>query len=236
MTTEFSIVLVESSDSLNIGSVMRVMWNMGFDDLRLVSPKSYDPKLVEKTARGGVVLMDSVQTYDTLESAISELTEVVGFSAREGRDRREQIFVGDWVARLGDEGPGKVGLVFGSEEDGLRREQLCLCHTVVTIPTIEDRTSLNLAQAVMIACYEIRRAEKDGLRQLSERTYATSAELHQLDELVESTLVESGFYRKGSSAAVPFLIKNLFRRIRPDKRELGILMAMFNKISGRLAS
>ena len=52
----------------------------------------------------------------------------------------------------------KVALVFGREDSGLNNEELRLCHFHVQIPASPEYSSLNLAAAVMVLCYEIRRA------------------------------------------------------------------------------
>ena len=50
----------------------------------------------------------------------------------------------------------KVAIVFGREDRGLTNEELGLCNLHIHIPTNEDYSSLNLAQAVQIVTYEIR--------------------------------------------------------------------------------
>ncbi|MEW5734815.1 MAG: TrmH family RNA methyltransferase, partial [Thermodesulfobacteriota bacterium] len=47
-----------------------------------------------------------------------------------------------------------VAIVFGREDRGLLNEDLKLCHALLTIPTSELR-ALNLAQSVVIVCYEL---------------------------------------------------------------------------------
>jgi tRNA C32,U32 (ribose-2'-O)-methylase TrmJ len=48
----------------------------------------------------------------------------------------------------------RVGLLFGSEKNGLSNEELACAHGIVTIPTFPGFSSLNLAQAVLLMCYE----------------------------------------------------------------------------------
>ena len=48
-------------------------------------------------------------------------------------------------------------LVFGRERTGLSNEELMLCHAAVHIPSVEDFSSLNLAAAVQVLAWELRR-------------------------------------------------------------------------------
>jgi tRNA C32,U32 (ribose-2'-O)-methylase TrmJ len=48
----------------------------------------------------------------------------------------------------------RVGFLFGSEKNGLSNEELSSAHGIITIPTFPGFSSLNLAQAVLLVCYE----------------------------------------------------------------------------------
>ena len=84
-----------------------------------------------------------------------------------------------------------VGLVFGSEREGLTNEELSLCHLLVKIPSSDSFPSLNLAQAVMILCYELFQSSgevEDGLFSL-----APAEQLERMFEHMEETLIGIGF-------------------------------------------
>ena len=51
--------------------------------------------------------------------------------------------------------PEKVALVFGSEGDGLSRQALDACDSVVTIPMLHGVDSLNVASASAVALYAL---------------------------------------------------------------------------------
>jgi TrmH family RNA methyltransferase len=48
-----------------------------------------------------------------------------------------------------------VALVFGREDNGLANDEVARCTHLIRIPTGTDYVSINLAQAVMICCYEL---------------------------------------------------------------------------------
>jgi tRNA/rRNA methyltransferase len=84
-----------------------------------------------------------------------------------------------------------VAIIFGPEDRGLSNEDLRYCHTIVTIPT-SDFSSLNLAQAVMIICYEIFKAGS-GVRNKDVPRMANSFELEGMYEHLREVLMKIGF-------------------------------------------
>ena len=48
--------------------------------------------------------------------------------------------------------------MFGPEPTGLSNDEIALCQGLVTIPTASEHPSLNLAQAVAICLYELRKS------------------------------------------------------------------------------
>ena len=50
---------------------------------------------------------------------------------------------------------------FGSEKNGLSNDELACAHGIITIPTFPGFSSLNLAQAVLLMCYEWASATSD---------------------------------------------------------------------------
>ena len=59
-----------------------------------------------------------------------------------------------YKSKSNDEVSSKYGIVFGRERSGLTNDELKLCHAIITIPTCEHYSVLNLAQAVNIVAYE----------------------------------------------------------------------------------
>jgi tRNA/rRNA methyltransferase len=126
-------------------------------------------------------LVENMQVHPDLATALSPFTYVVGSTARFGGQRRE-ISTPREIAQqlLPICANNQVALLFGPEDRGLTNADLRLCHALVTIPTSEF-SSLNLAQAVMILCYEIRLAGSKSL----ERFVPRLASRHELDGMYE---------------------------------------------------
>ena len=151
-----AIVLVQPLIPENIGSVARAMDNMGLNRLVLVEPKNCDRNRILKPATGSSVqLIEDMEIYDDLKEALAPFQYVVGTTARTGYLRpamtQPRRLATDLVP-ISQE--NQVAILFGREDSGLKNEHLHLCHAIATIPTARF-PSLNLAQAVMIVCYEL---------------------------------------------------------------------------------
>jgi len=151
-----AVVLCRPRYPENIGAAARAMRNMGLHDLILVAPRNFDTERVYKMATHAAVdVARQAVVFDDLASALAPFQYVVGTTARFGSHRRTTSRPREVARRLAAmSAENRTALVFGPEDSGLTNDDVRLCHTLVTIPTA-DFSSLNLAQAVMILCYEL---------------------------------------------------------------------------------
>lgn len=152
-----SIVLVRPKYLENIGSAARAACTMGVGRLVVVGSKPVDLESALRTAtHNAASLIHGIAYHDSIESAVAGHALVVGTTARKGRQRMVMAQPADLgsivIPALGK---GPVAMVFGPEDTGLSNLELALCGLVVTIPTASQFSSINLAQAVMIVCYEL---------------------------------------------------------------------------------
>ncbi|MEG4857624.1 RNA methyltransferase [Microcoleus sp. K1-B6] len=152
------IVLVEPAGPLNVGSVARVMKNMGLHQLVLVNPQC--DYLGEEARLMAVRAADILETAKVVESLPAALVGCVRAIATTGDDSRslptqleEPAEALPWLL----EAPS--ALIFGREDCGLTNAELNRAQRLIRIPTSDAYTSLNLAQAVAICCYELYREE-----------------------------------------------------------------------------
>ena len=232
----FVVVLVEPGDSRNVGAAARAMQNLGFARLRLVSPKDFDREQAGVTARNASSILDALEIFDDLDAAIADVQEVVGLALRTGQNPAHYVSLPDWASGLAGR-PGKtVALVFGPESDDLRREHLEKCRWIVRIPSSAAFPSFNLAQSVLLALYEITRSLPESLEPGSAPPIfdaPTQNDYAQLTRLVDSVMAQSGFVRPGTPAASAEVVHSLLRRLDADRRELGVLTALFSRIENR---
>src|SRR5919112_1988128 len=79
---DFIIVLHETQDIVNIAGTVRAMLNMGFWRLRLVNPALYDAYRVAGIAHGSEPLLEQIEFFDDLPSALADVGYAVGTTAR----------------------------------------------------------------------------------------------------------------------------------------------------------
>lgn len=226
------IVLVNTSHPGNIGAVARAMKNMAISDLALVAPRKYPHDEATWRASNATDVLDEATVYDSLESAIADCGLVIGTSAR-GRTIPWPLLDPRHCAEnaYAEANRHKVALVFGREDRGLTNDELQLCNLHVNIPANEEYSSLNLAMAVQVLCYELRMAHLSGEEgRLSANPMAewdmppASAEAVQRYFVhLEETLVEMGFLNPKAPKQLMTRLRRLYSRARPDEMEINIL-------------
>ena len=150
------IVLCDTQDGANIGSVCRAMKTMGLTHLTLVTDRIYDEERIRTLALHAYDLYENRREFTDLKDAISDSILSVAATRRSGKDRKTSRVNPEQLAELVNGlGSGKVSVVFGCESNGLSDDQVKACSTVVTIPTSDKFPSLNLSQAVQIICYSL---------------------------------------------------------------------------------
>ncbi|OPL16939.1 MAG: hypothetical protein AVO38_07110 [delta proteobacterium ML8_D] len=152
----FCVVLHEPRYPENIGAAARCCRNMGIPQLILVRPCRLDSeKMLKMATHEAANLIETMLVFDDLEKALGPFQHVAGTTARTGRQRLPTHTPHDMAKKLIELGPeNRIALLFGPENRGLTNSQLRLCQSLVNIPTTTF-SSINLAQSVMILCYEL---------------------------------------------------------------------------------
>ncbi len=224
------VVLFEPQDYVNIAATVRAMKNMGVHRLRLVRPVPYDPIRLEGIAHDTQDVIDAIEHFDTLDAALADCVRIAGFTARRRAAKREltepRAAADDLLAHAHD---GKVALLFGREDSGLPNEALDRAHVLVTIPTTAH-ASLNLAQAALVALYEVHLADATATRALApprkDAPPATSDQFEQLFADVERALAAIEFFKTRQTEHIMRTVRSLAYRARPDAREISLARAM----------
>ena len=171
MLSNVQIVMVRTRFPENIGMAARACANMGVENITLVNPelwaqnqKQENEKYVDKAKNlatsAGIELINQIKTASSLAQAVAEDTICIGTTARTG-GWRQGILTPEAAAQIVWQHllqNGRVAFVFGSEDKGLENHDIELCTHLVSIPTSLSAASLNLAQAILILLYELRKA------------------------------------------------------------------------------
>jgi len=225
-----SIVLKQPRCSENIGAAARVIRNMGMGKLVLVDPKNYDlTRALKMATHFALDVVEQMEVYENLQEALSPYNYVVGTTARLGKKRR-QINTPSKMAKdlVSISGENLIAVVFGPEDKGLANEDIRLCDALVNIPTAKF-SSLNLAQAVMIICYEIFIARQNEEKKFTPRL-ASRYEMEGMYEQLKEILVRICYISPDNPDYWMNKLRNFFSRLQLQAREVSVIRGICRQI------
>lgn len=233
-----SVVLVGTTHSGNIGATARIMANMGLERLKLVTPEAAIDEEARARASGADHVLDAARSYSSIAEAVADAVYVLGTTAR----RRESTWrVHDPAAAASllaeAAGGGEVAIVFGRESSGLSNAELDVCDALVSIPVDPGFPSLNLAAAVTVMAYELRRlvvAEEATAASGTEEPPATVGEREFLFAHLDEVLHRLEFIKGPGSEKLLRKIRHLYMKAQPTSEEVAIIRGVLSAIDFKL--
>jgi len=231
-----SIVLVGTTHPGNIGAVARAMKAMNQRNLRLVSPLHFPSAEASARAAGADDILAECQQFSSLEEAINDCDLVIGTSARIRGIPWPMILPQECAKKIFEKDYSSIAIVFGRESSGLSNEELQLCNLVLKIPTNSEYTSLNLAAAVQIICYEIYllACDIDTIEyKKANLVFISQEKMEQFYKHLEECFIQVGFYDTNNPKKLMHRIRRLFNRSQLYESEWKILRGFLSKILER---
>ena len=230
------LVLVETTHPGNIGAAARAMKTMCVERLSLVRPKCFPHAEATVRACGADDVLANAELCDSLRVALRGCSLAMATSARQRSIPWPQITPRQCANEvLMEARHSEVAIVFGREQSGLSNRELDLCHKLVYIPCNSAFSSLNLAAAVQIICYELYDvAANEGIvTPTSGEPDATVEMVEQFYDHLEQTLIDLDFLDPSNPKHLMRRLRRLFNRVRISHNEIsilrGILTAMRKK-------
>jgi TrmH family RNA methyltransferase len=225
------IVLVRPRGAANVGAVARAMKNMGLRDLCLVAPRARSTMVARAMAVHADDVLAQARSIDTIAAAVADCQLVVGTTCRGGSYRAA---ADDLVAAAPEltaaARGGSIALLFGPEDHGLTNEDLQHCQRLISINSDPAYASLNLAQAVMICCYELRRATGAVPVEPERPPPAAAEEVERMLQHLQRALLKIGFLIPDNPAHIMLALRQLFGRTTLDEREVRIFLGLARQI------
>jgi tRNA/rRNA methyltransferase len=214
----------------NIGASARAACNMGISQLIVVAPRDCDlTRILKMATHFAADVVEGMEVLEDLKTALAPFQYVVGTTARVGGRRATTSSPRKLAEKLVSMSQkNRIALVFGPENTGLTNAELRLCHAVVTIPTAEF-ASLNLAQAVMVLCYEVFLASRQRARDFVPRL-ATSQELEAMYEQLKETFIHIDFINRENPDYWMQYIRRFFSRLNMRAREVKMIRGICRQI------
>jgi tRNA/rRNA methyltransferase len=226
-----SIVLVRPRYPENIGASARAVRNMGIGNLIVVQPLNYDLEKVLKLATHAAQdVVEKIQIYDDLNSALSQFQYIAATTARLGA-RRQVIQSPSRLAKhlVPISRENQIGILFGPEDKGLTNEDIWNSHVLVNIPT-DKFSSLNLAQAVMVVCYELFKTSIEKTSGFIPRL-ATHHELEGMYDQLKEILVRINFLNPENPEYWLNNIRQFFSRLPLRSKEVNLVRGICRQIN-----
>jgi tRNA/rRNA methyltransferase len=230
------IILVEPAGALNVGSVARVMKNMGLHHLVLVNPHC-DPVGAEarQMAVHAADILEAAQRVDALPLALEGCYRAIATTARPRSlstplEHPRQAL--PWLLET------PSALIFGPEDRGLNNEELNYAQRFMAIPSNSVYPSLNLAQAVAICCYELYQSV---LAPQPVQTYWVAEEdiggevasmdaVEQYFQHLESVLLKIGYLHSHTAASRMQKFRQIYGRSQLSPTELALLRGTLRQV------
>jgi len=228
-----AIVLVEPQIPENIGAAARAMCNMGLSRLILINPKNEDPERIKKMATGSSeAVIENMKIYNDFLEATGDFNFLVGTTARLGNNRPCNIMPKELAEKLKEITlNNQAAIIFGREDCGLSNEHLRHCHLNMTIPTA-DFSSMNLAHAVLIVCYELFTAFRRDSSEIKHQPprLANTFELEGMYEHLKTALIKIGFINHQNPGHWIMNIRRFLSRFPLRAREVRVVRGICRQI------
>ncbi|MCB5223783.1 MAG: RNA methyltransferase [Candidatus Syntrophosphaera sp.] len=217
------VILVEPIYEGNVGAVARIMHNFGFSSLRIVGvvPSKNDFYLAMHSEH----LLEEAQVFPTLKEALSDIDRAVAFSRRLGKMKPADLAPPELAIYCKKIPHLEIGLVFGRETFGLTDEEAALCPLRCHIPANPDFPSINLAQAVTVALWELTRKADSQTRLPA----VPGIELDKMKAYMLDVMESAGFFRSHETTNWESFFAKMLAQLNPNQTMLWRFRQLFNR-------
>lgn len=224
--SRIAIILVEPIYSGNVGAIARIMNNFGVSNLRIVGsvPEKNDFYLAMHSGH----ILEQATIFDSLEDAIADLDRVIAFSRRVGKTKPVDMSPRQMARYVHSLPRLQIGLVFGRETSGLTDKEADLCAFRCHFPANPAFPSINLAQAVALAIWEVYNLPLD--EETKRNAFAADGkELDKIQNYMLEVLQAIGFFRSYEKTNWETFLKKMMAQLNPNKAMLYRFRQMFNR-------
>ena len=232
--SNIDIVMVGTTHAGNIGAAARAMHNMCISNLVLVNPQCPVGEIAYARASGANVILDNRRNTESLQEAVQNCNLVIATSARVRSlpwpELTPELMAGK-ISEMNSQ--SRAALVFGREHSGLTNEELQLCNYMVNIPTNPDFSSLNVASAIQVLCYEVFKtvANQFSAEKIdNSESVATSQELEGYFEHLEQVMTTTQFLDADNPGLLMQKMRRLYHRAELSKTEVNILRGILSSV------
>ena len=229
------VVLSHTTHPGNIGAAARAMKTMGLETLYLVNPRHFPDAHADTMSAGADDVLRNAVVCASIDEALHGTVFVAAMTARLRDISHEVLTPREAMPLLAQHAAQhQVALLFGTEMAGLTNEEMGRSHLLVRIPANPQYSSLNLAAAVQVACYELSVAMRYAgmnLRQV-ELEPARHEEVERFFAHLEEVLRQIGFFRSKQPNKLMQKLRRLYARAGLEQEEVNILRGILSATTG----
>ncbi|GMT42529.1 MAG: tRNA (cytidine/uridine-2'-O-)-methyltransferase TrmJ [bacterium] len=225
------IILDRTRHAANIGSVCRVMKNLGYKNLHIVSPTMLGHLSSIMMIQGAEDLLENSKIHDSLEDAVSSYHVVFATSRRMKQDTALELREG--AKQIADMAKhNRVAILFGSEKYGLKRKDVDRCGGIIRLPVVREFPSVNLAQSVAMVCMELKLRIMEEFHSETtsgpppEKINLSLEERRRFYEKFSALFAQLGF----DSPAIYNKLQNIFDRANLSKSEKNLFYGLIKEV------
>ncbi|MFZ2540781.1 MAG: RNA methyltransferase [Gallionella sp.] len=222
------VVLSHTTHPGNIGAAARAMKTMGLRHLYLVNPRHFPDAQADAMAAGADDVLRDAFICTSTDEALQGVVFTVAMTARPRDISIEVKTPREAMPLVLQQATQPVALLFGTEMSGLTNEETGKAQLLVNIPASPDFSSLNLAAAVQVMCYELSMAAQSRLPDRPETHPATHEQVEGFFAHLEKTLLEIGFLTTQNPARLMQRLRRLYARARLEPEEINILRGILS--------
>lgn len=232
-----AVILKDTTHPGNIGAAARAMKTCGLRRMILTSAKTLIDEQSRAMAAGADDILDDAITCETLADAIFDCTAVFAYTARRRDLSPPQVHsakAGELAAEHIRRG-GKIALLFGGEQSGLDNDSIRASTYAAEIPANPQYSSLNLAMAVQIASYDLRRALIASPETIeTKKEMPTQRELQNLYRHAEEVMALAQMPRRGKGKLLMARLTAIINRASPTASEVRLLRGIFKATAKKI--
>jgi len=235
------IVLVEPVGALNVGSIARIMKNMGLTNLVLVNPRcDRHDESARIMAVHAVDVLENAKVVDSLPAALAGCQKAIATTVRSRSvpiNLQPAPVILPWLLSSDVES----AIMFGAEDRGLSNDELKYAQKFICIQSNPDYPSLNLAQAVAICAYELYQSWlklKDPSLETTNPTVIRESEISNapIDVLdgyyqhLEEVLLEIGYLQPHTASVKMEKFRRLYNKANLQPKEVAMLRGILRQV------
>lgn len=233
---DLRVVLVRSIYERNVGSTSRAMANMGFTKLILIDPQCEFTIESNKAAANGQAPLAERTVYKSWAEFYEKEPRgiQIATTARDGKGRQvedletmlKQIQQTNASINKSSDDDFVFHFVFGPEDWGLSADDIQYANHCCSIPTWGDNTSLNLAQATLLAMHIFRSVFGGSRSRLEGQQQARAQQKKPIifpDETLKSWLEEMNIDLSKRKTNIFTVLRRMLLQNAPSEKEFRML-------------